>query len=167
MTIARGRGRMSRRGQRIARIGLRTALVGALCLGLAACQTQVRHHGYAPDDAALAQIQIGRDDREAVAAAIGRPGTVGLLRDSGWFYVGSRWEQRGWNAPVEVERELVAVSFDSRGVVSNIERFGLADGQVVPLSRRVTEDRGAGTTLVQQLLRNIGRFTTGTIADEG
>lgn len=132
---------------------------------LSGCATQVRHHGYAPDDAALAQIQVGRDTRETVAAAIGRPSTAGVLNDGGWYYVGSRWERFGPRPPVEVEREVVAINFDSRGRVANIERFGLAEGEVVPLSRRVTEDRIQGVTLIAQLLRNIGQFTADQVFD--
>ena len=140
-------------------------LVAVAAIALAGCSTQVRHHGYAPDDAALSAITVGQDTREQVAAAVGRPGAAGLLRDSGWYYVGSRWEHFAYRAPVEVDREVVAISFDDRGVVSNIERFGLAEGQVVPLSRRVTDTGIRDMTLLAQLMRNLGRFTTATFAD--
>lgn len=160
---------MDRRGRlravAAARLGGRMALAALVVAGLSACQPQTRHHGYAPDDAALAAIQVGRDDREAVASAIGRPGTMGVLRDGGWYYVGSRWEQIGWRAPVEVERELVAVSFDSRGIVSNIERFGLQDGEVVPLSRRVTESTVRQRSFFGQILGNVGRFQADQFID--
>lgn len=141
------------------------ALLAAAAIALAGCATQVRHHGYAPDDAALSAIEVGRDTRETVAAAVGRPGAAGLLRDSGWYYVGSRFEHYAYRAPVEVEREVVAISFNESGVVSNIERFGLQDGQVVPLSRRVTDSNIRGMTLAAQLLRNLGRFSTATFFD--
>jgi outer membrane protein assembly factor BamE (lipoprotein component of BamABCDE complex) len=132
-----------------------------LVAALSGCSTQVRHHGYAPDDAALAQLQVGRDTRETVAAAIGRPGTSGVLSDGGWYYVGSRWESRGVRLPVEVDREVVALSFDQSGRLSNVERFGLEQGQMVPLSRRVTESTVDGQGLIDQLLRNVGRFAPG------
>lgn len=146
------------------RRGLMAALVLAV-LASASCTTLVRHHGYAPDEAALAQIDVGRHTRETVAAAIGRPSSAGVLSDGGWYYVGSRWEQFGPRPPVEVERELVAISFDAAGRVSNIERFGLEDGQVVALSRRVTDSQIGGMTLIQQLLSNIGRFTADQFID--
>lgn len=136
----------------------RLGLVLAAGLVLAGCTTQVRFHGYVPDDAALAAIEVGRSDREAVAQAVGRPGAAGLLRDGAWFFVGSRWEHYAWRAPVEVERELVAVSFDANGIVTNIERFGLQDGEVVALSRRVTDTGPQGATLISQLIRNFGRI---------
>lgn len=141
-------------------VRLRALVLGAAVAGLvAACGgLPPRFHGYAPDDAALSQIVVGRDNRDSVAELVGRPGTTGLLRDSSWFYVQSRWEQFAWQAPAEVEREVVAISFDQRGVVSNIERFGLENGQVVALSRRVTDTTIADVTLLQQIMRNVGRI---------
>lgn len=159
---------MALRGRQALATGRRIALGIGLSAGLlatTACTTLVQHHGYVPDDAALAQIAVGRDTRETVAAAIGRPSSSGVLSDGGWFYVGSRWEQFGPRLPREVEREVVAISFDPAGRVANIERFGLEDGQVVPLSRRVTDSQIDGTTLLQQLLRNVGRFTAAQFID--
>lgn len=157
---------MKRRARHSGAVGLRAGLALGMCVLVATgCSTQVRHHGYAPDDAALAQIQVGRDTRETVAAAIGRPSSAGVLSDGGWYYVGSRWEQFAHRPPVEVSREVVAISFDGRGRVANIERFGLEDGETVPLSRRVTESQIGGTTLIQQMLRNVGRFTADQFID--
>ena len=137
---------------------LALACVAVAALSLAGCATQVRHHGYAPNDAALSAIATG-DSRETVAAAVGRPSTQGLISGGDWFYVGSRWEQFAHRRPVEVDREVVAIRFDANDRVTNIERFGLEDGQVVTLSRRVTETTIRGEGLISQLLRNVGRFT--------
>ena len=144
----------------------RLALLGAaLALSLAACSPQVRHHGYAPQDAQLAEIEVGRATRDEVAARIGRPGTTGMMTDDAWFYVGSRWEQRAPRPATEVSRDVVAISFDGRGVVRNIERFGLQDGQPVALSRRVTDTTVRGQGLLAQLLRNVGRFSADQFID--
>lgn len=159
---------MALRGRRGRATGRRIALAIGLCGGLlaaAGCTTLVQHHGYAPDDAELARISVGQDTRDTVAAAIGRPSSSGVLSDGGWYYVGSRWERFGPRLPREVEREVVAISFDPAGRVSNIERFGLDDGEVVALSRRVTDSQIDGTTLLQQLLRNVGRFTADQFVD--
>jgi len=51
-------------------------------------------------------------------------------------------------------------------VVRNIERFGLERGQVVTLSRRVTDDNIADTTFIRQLMGNLGRFNAGDFLGE-
>jgi outer membrane protein assembly factor BamE (lipoprotein component of BamABCDE complex) len=69
----------------------------------------------------------------------------------------------GPKRPEVVSRELVAISFDQRGVVRNIERFGLEDGVVVTLERRVTESSIQNNGFLRQLLGNIGNFNPANI----
>lgn len=133
--------------------------LGAVALLLAACSPIMRYHGYAPTDDDLAQIEIGRDTRESVAQKIGRPGMGGVMEGSGWFYVQSDWHHREWRAPEEVDRQVVAISFDQRDRVTNIERFGLEDGEVVAISRRIT-DAGPQPSVMTQVLRVLGQFST-------
>jgi hypothetical protein len=45
--------------------------------------------------------------------------------------------------------------------VSNIERFGLEDGKVVPLARRITDTAVTDKSLLRQLFGNIGKLGGG------
>ena len=135
-----------------------TGVVLLLAAALAACSPVMRNHGYVPSEAELALVEVGVDTRETLAQKIGRPSTSGLLNDEGWFYVQSRFEQRGPRAPREIDRQVLAVTFDEAGVVENIARFGLEDGQVVEISRRVTETNIRGISLIGQILGNFGRL---------
>jgi outer membrane protein assembly factor BamE (lipoprotein component of BamABCDE complex) len=71
----------------------------------------------------------------------------------------------GPRRPQVTERQVVAISFTEAGVVQNIERFGLEDGNVVVLSRRVTESSVSSRTFVRQLLGNLGNFNPGQLLD--
>ncbi|WP_138465558.1 outer membrane protein assembly factor BamE [Poseidonocella sp. HB161398] len=121
---------------------IKTAMLGAgLAMALAAisgCTTMVDNYGYVPTDMQLEEVQLG-DTRDAVTEKIGQPPLEDFRRDNVWYFVASKTETYGWKAPVTVERQVVAVRFTDNGTVSNVERFGLADGEVVTLSRRVTE----------------------------
>lgn len=130
----------------------------AVIVSVAACSPLVRSHGYVPADAALAQITPGVDDRDSVMQLLGSPTAQGVLDPSGYYYVASRFERQGFLAPREVDREVVAVTFTPAGTVRNIARYGLEDGRVVALSRRVTDDNIRDTTFLRQLMGNIGRF---------
>ncbi|MBT8418309.1 MAG: outer membrane protein assembly factor BamE, partial [Silicimonas sp.] len=124
-------------------------------------------HGYIPDQALLSQVQLGVDTKDTTARLLGRPGTAGIIDDRGWYYVKSDYERFLWRAPVEVDRQVVAVSFSEAGVVENVERFGLEDGQVVALSRRVTTSNTRGIGFLRQLFSNIGGLDAGSFLDEG
>ncbi len=142
----------------------------AVCLALgvmalSACSEVIRNHGYAPTDEELLEIVVGVDTRGSVEEAVGKPTTSGVLAGGDWFYVSSRVRHFGARAPEELSREVVAISFDDADTVKNIERFGLERGEVVTLSRRVTETSVRSGTFIRQIIRNIGRIDAGTLLD--
>lgn len=143
------------------------ALVAAVSIVLSACSPVQRFHGYAPSDTELSEIAVGQDTRDSVAEKVGRPGVSGVMQGGAWYYVQSDWVEEGWRAPVETRREVVAISFDSRDRVSNVERFGLEDGEVVALSRRITTSGPSGQSVLRQLLGSIGRFNPAQILGGG
>jgi len=89
-----------------------------------------------------------------------------VLDQSGYYYVSSKFRHFGAMAPKEIDRQVLAISFDAAGVVSNIERFGLQDGNVVVLSRRVTDNSVRDSTFIRQLLRSFGNVNAGDFLGE-
>ncbi len=134
-------------------------LCAVALLVLAACSNIDRKHGYVPLDEDLEQIIVGVDTKDTVAEVVGRPTTAGILADGGWYYVKSSFRAYGFRESKEIDREVVAISFDGDGVVENIERFGLEDGRVVAISRRVTDSNIKGVSFLRQLFGSIGNFT--------
>lgn len=155
MTSATGKA-----GRRSVLIGLGAGLAA---LALPGCQPLFENHGYAPTDAELAKIEVGRDTRDTVAATLGPPSVEGLLNDVGWFYVQSRWKTVGFSAPQEIDRQVVAITFTPEGIVTNVERFGLERGQIVPISRRITTEPVKGQSFLRQLFGNIGGLDTSSL----
>jgi outer membrane protein assembly factor BamE (lipoprotein component of BamABCDE complex) len=148
---------------RITSFTRRAALGLAFAALVPACTSLYRNHGYVPNDDDLAVVEVGKSTQDDVAAAIGRPSSSGILTGSGWYYVGSKFLHYGGRAPKEVEREVVAVSFDEKGVVENIERFGLENGKAVVISRRVTDSNIKGVGFLRQLLGSLGNLNAGQI----
>ena len=77
-----------------------------------------QNHGYVPTDEDLAEITVGADTRDSVTEAVGPPVSTGLLDDGSFYYVQSQFRYYGALAPKLVSRQVLAISFDSRGVVS-------------------------------------------------
>lgn len=138
---------------------IRWSVAAILAVSLSACAASYRNHGYVPPPEQLNEIVVGIDTRASVEDTVGPPTSSGILEDSGYYYVRSRIRSFAYFEPEVVEREVLAISFDSDGVVSNIERFGLEDGRVVTLERRVTESSVVDRTFVRQLLGGLGRLT--------
>ncbi len=147
--------------KRSARLGLCAAVVFAVT----ACSAQFRNHGYVPDETDLAQITVGVDTRDTVAELVGTPSSTGVLDSSAYYYVQSQVRHYGWQAPEVVAREVVAVSFTESGIVENIGRYGLEDGQVVPLTRRVTRNE-QDFGLIRRLFANVGRISAANVLNQ-
>jgi len=150
-----------------ASFGKAAVLLCILALSACGAKTLKDSHGYIPENTLLNEVRVGTDTKDTVARLLGRPGTRGVLDDRGWYYVKSDYERFLWRAPVEVDREVVAVSFTETGVVENVERFGLEDGRVVALSRRVTTANTRGVSFLRQLFSNFGSLDAGGFLEEG
>ncbi|KAB7616307.1 outer membrane protein assembly factor BamE [Amylibacter sp. SFDW26] len=143
----------------IAAIACLTVIVG--------CSATFRYHGYAPSDDELANLLVGADTRETVEEVVGKPSSSGVLADGDWYYVSSKFRHYAYKAPQPVEREVVVLSFADTGVLENVERFGLEDGRVVALSRRVTDQPVKGPGIISQIIRNIGNVDLGDVFGDG
>lgn len=133
---------------------------------VAACTAQIRNHGYIPTEDQLSLVNVGVDTAETVLAALG-PATSGSVLEGGnLYYVSSQFRHVGAFAPVETDRQVMAISFAADGTLANIEQFGLQEGRVVVLSRRVTDSGIRDTTFVRQLLGSFGQFDAGSFIGE-
>ena len=115
--------------------------VGLLALACCLLCATFRNHGYIPPEEDLAEnwwlVSTPKQaSRKRRRAAHGRRGA-----ERGWQLLSmcaANVKTLGRAVPEVVDRQVVAISFDSAGVLSNIETFGLQDGRVVALTRRVT-----------------------------
>ena len=141
----------------------KTGAIGAMLMILGACAATYQNHGYVPTESELSEVLVGVDTRETVGQSIGRPTSFGVLKDGAWYYAQSRWRHFAYKAPQVIERQIVAISYTDDGVVENIERFGLEDGRVIALSRRVTDSNIKGITFLRQLMGNLGNLRAGDL----
>lgn len=135
-------------------------------LALSGCASIYQKHGYVPTEEQLAEVVVGIDTKDSVAETIGIPSASGVLNEGGYYYVSTLMRTRGVGSKKPVSRTLVAVSFDSRDVVSGIERYSLEDGRTIPLERRVTSSSVEDKTFMRQLLGSLGNFSPGALLDE-
>lgn len=142
--------------------GQKFRLVNAVALlalaAVASCTATYRNHGYVPPESQLAELVVGVDTRATVDDTIGPPTASGVLAGGDYYYIRSRIRTYGMFRPEVVERQVLAISFNPGDTVANIERFSLADGRIVPLTRRVTDSSVVSSGFLRQLLGNIGNI---------
>jgi|TARA_B110000483_G_C17980377_1_gene459465 outer membrane protein assembly factor BamE (lipoprotein component of BamABCDE complex) len=137
---------------------LKTAVMCLILSVTVSCTATFRNHGYTPDEEAMANVVVGVDTRVSVEETLGAPTAGGLNTGGSYYYISSRWQHYGTKQPKPIFREIVAVQFNASDVVKNISRYGLEDGDIVVLSRRVTAGGGEDISFISQMLGNIGRF---------
>ena len=139
--------------------------VAAFCVALVlgGCSSIVRNHGFVPTQAEIDDIIVGVDTRSAVINSFGVPAFGGLRDENAIYYVASKWRHFGPTKPRPIERQIVAVVFDTDDTVSDIVRLGLEDGQFVVLNRRISDGGAKEISVIQQILGSLGRFDASTL----
>lgn len=141
---------------------VRAVIIALAVAGISACAPQISYHGYVPTKTELSAIKVGLDTRDTVARAIGRPSMTAAVSDDSWYYVRSKFRDFALQGKREVDREVLVIRFDKAGKVANIETFGLRDGKIVRLTRRVTTSPATDTPILKQLFGRLGQ----AIADQ-
>ena len=147
----------------------RTVKVAGLVLVLAAasgCAQLDRYNGFIPPAEELATLTVGSTTKDEVISLFGPPASERALQNNTIYYASSQFRYFGPLAPEEVDRQVLAIDFDSSDRVRNISRYTLEDGRVVVLDRRVTDDGINDVTFLSQLLGSFGRIDAGQLLGE-
>lgn len=145
----------------------RVLIAVAAAAALAGCEETYTNHGFAPQVADLETVSAGGDTRGSVLRKLGQPSAISSFDNNFWIYEASRVEKYAFYAPKVIERTVVAVNFDDQGLVSNVARYGVEDGQIVNLTTRRTPTYGRELTVIQQIFGNLGRFNAEQVVQPG
>ena len=128
----------------------------AVLAGVSGCARTRGHQGYVMDNALVASVQPGVDNRDSVLKTLGDPSFAGEFDPGTWYYVSRTTRQFSFGLPKPIGETVLAVHFDPRGNVSGVERTGLE--RVVPISPvgETTPTLGRKRGLIQELFGNIG-----------
>jgi len=137
---------------------IRIIIFGTINVFLLSCSQNTQNHGHIPPSSELKMIEVGVDTKKSVEELIGRPSTTGVLQNKSWYYVGNTMQHYSWREVKEIKRVVVAIRFSQSGVVENIEKFSLTDGQDIKISSRITGRTVKDNTFLMQLLGSFGRI---------
>jgi len=129
-----------------------------MALTAAACSPDLRARGNNPSEERLTQIEPGKQTRQQVAALLGSPSTTSTFDDETWFYISAQTRQFAVFRREELERRIVAISFDTDGTVKSVRELNLDDGRDIAMLDRETPTMGNEMSILEQLMGNLGRF---------
>lgn len=141
----------------IVRRASRSTLVACTALvALGGCSRTRAHQGYVMDNALVASIAPGIDNRASVQKTLGDPSFPGQFDPATWYYVSRTTRRFSFGLPKPIQQTVLAVHFDAAGTVASVQRTGL--DQIVRLSPSgdKTPTLGRERGLFQELFGNIG-----------
>lgn len=150
------------------RFAARTVLCAGIASGLlSGCAETIHTRGNLPDPKVVAEIAPGKQTRAQITQMLGTPSTVATFEREIWFYIGGRVKSKSFFAPEVLERKVLTIQFDKRGVVKAVKDFDATQIKKIELVQRKTPTKGKELTFLQQLIGNIGRFGTQNDDDSG
>jgi outer membrane protein assembly factor BamE (lipoprotein component of BamABCDE complex) len=154
-------GQLSRPVRRFRDRLLSGAAAAAIALAAGACSQTIENHGNIPDPEIVSSIRIGKTNKEQVSEMLGTPSAVSTFDKESWYYIGARTSQFAFLEPEVLERKVLVVRFDDKGVVQQLGALSKEDGRDVQVVERKTPTRGRELTIIEQLIGNVGRFSSG------
>ncbi len=131
-------------------------MLAVVVVGTASC-TRIRNNsGYIADEELVKAIAPGIDNKQSVMATLGRPSVAGQFDDKTWYYISRNTEQLGFFTPKPKTQQVLAVTFDAKGNVSEVKRTGLETVASITPVRDKTPTLGRDTSLFEDLFGDIG-----------
>jgi outer membrane protein assembly factor BamE (lipoprotein component of BamABCDE complex) len=138
----------------------RLMTAAALAMLVAACSPMVAKHGHRLEASDLERVRPGVTSREEVQRLLGSPSAVATFDANRWYYISQRTEQLTFYQKDIVAQDVVAITFDERGIVSDVETRDIQQANAVTPDPDKTRTLGNELTVVEQLIGNIGRFNS-------
>ena len=95
--------------------------------------------------------------KDQVTLAFGSPDTTSTVGGGSFYYISTTQKSYAFFKPWEIDRKVVAVYFDQRGFVQQVEQYGLKDGVVIRYSKDETPAHGTDLGVLDQIFGNISQ----------
>lgn len=139
---------------------MRNLILFALVSVLAsACTPNTYQRGNVQPETQWQALQSGTP-KEAVLRDFGSPSSRSSFGQETWYYVQMQKESVAFLKPETTEQKVVAITFDSGGMVEAVKHYALSDRQQVAIIEDQTHTEGHSIGFLEQALGNIGRFGT-------
>ena len=135
-----------------------SACISVIILICGACAQTTNNHGNIPNQDLLGNVKVGESNRREVNKMLGPPSATATFDKETWYYVGTQATQTAFLNPTLLDRQILIIKFDKKGIVQKIKQLSKADGRQVRIIPRKTPTSGKELTILEQLIGNIGRF---------
>ena len=142
-------------------------LLLALLSGCSVIATPRQLRGNKVDADQLKELVPGTSTRADVTSLLGSPSTKATFDDNTWIYISETTRTRVGRLPGVLAQDVTVLTFDQAGVLRGVKRLNEDDSRPVDVVTRTTPSPGSEASFMQQLLGNVGKFSTGPTGSTG
>lgn len=143
---------------------------GLLCfiMLLSACSSDVFlvHNGNMPSNDKVNQVAKGQT-RAEVEQILGAPSAVTSFDANTWIYMSSTLKKVAFFEPEETKRDVLAITFNDKGVVSAIKTYNKEDGKNIAIDKTETPTVGHNIGFFRKYFGGVGAYMPITPSDSG
>lgn len=134
-------------------------------LVLGACsvvETPRQARGNKVDPDQVKELVIGTSTRADAQSLLGSPTARATFDDNTWIYIAETTRIRIGRTPGVMNQDVVVLKFNTAGVLQEVKKLDQDNSLPVQVVDRATPSPGSEASFMQQLLGNVGKFSTGT-----
>jgi outer membrane protein assembly factor BamE (lipoprotein component of BamABCDE complex) len=142
-------------------IAVRPLIAVAAFAVLAGCsflEPRAQSRGNRIDPDALKELTPGTSSRADATALLGSPTARATFDDNTWIYINETTRPRIGRTQGVLNQRVVVLTFNTQGVLQKIDRLNQDDSLPVDVVSRATPSPGNESSILGQLLGNVGRF---------
>ena len=146
---------------------LKSGLLGFIML-LGACSSDVFlvHNGNMPSNDKVNQVAKGQT-RAEVEQILGAPSAVTSFDANTWIYMSSTLKKVAFFEPEETKRDVLAITFNDKGVVSAIKTYNKEDGKNIAIDKTETPTVGHNIGFFRKYFGGVGAYMPIAPSDSG
>lgn len=125
----------------------------------------IEHNGNMPEQSRVDQLRLGQS-KQQVLDILGSPSAKTGLSDDHWIYMSSTVRRVAFLRPTELDREILAITFDDNKV-SKIETRTLEDGNNISIDTDETSAADRDDGFFKKYFGGVGTYMPFGSGDKG
>lgn len=134
-----------------------SALVIATLSMTTACATKYETHGTVVKQTQIDRIKIGLHTRNDIAMLLGSPSSMSTFNPNRWYYFTEKTEVKALGQRYVVDRDIVIVDFNDKGIVSALSFKSKEDAKNIEPTKKTTKTHGQTMGVIDQFIDNVGK----------
>ncbi|MDF3034654.1 MAG: hypothetical protein K0R76_1608 [Alphaproteobacteria bacterium] len=126
----------------------------------AGCSPTIESRGFNAENVQFSQIKPGIQSKQQVQDIAGSPSTIPSFDANTWYYVSKKTAATSFFTPTVLDQQVTVITFDNRGIVSDIKTYKGEEAKTIKPVDRKTETVGHETGILKEVFSNFGRLSS-------